>query len=511
MNANRPMGVSLASAVLAVVGLAACTQGEGLPVPGGSDFTNAAAQRCAPDNALARDSLGNLLTGYGSGTRTTEKNWVKSYLEDRYLWYREIPTDVDPAAAAYNTGTHTALMTAYFRALLTPSLTTSGVKKDQFSFVYPTVEYNQLSQSGIEVGYGVTWKRGADDPPRNIRVAFLQPGAQGAQVGLARGDVLVRATVDGRTVSADDPDPDAYAWLRREVLLPTTRGKAVVLEVLSATKVSKRVTVTTSETTSQPVLVANVLPIGGSQVGYLLVNDFVMPAESQMLNAIQQFRAQNVTELILDLRYNGGGYIYLASQLAYMIAGPSSTRGRIFDRLVYSDKRSSENTNTTFRTTTTGYSGSGTVVNTALPTLNLRRVYVLTGAATCSASEAVINGLRGVGITATLVGSKTCGKPYGFAQRDNCGLSYFPIEFQGVNDRGFGDYADGMEVDCAAADDFTRPLGDANEGMLAAALSHRVSGSCVAPKTTDAPAADTGSVVRQPFREGIFLAPEEGR
>jgi hypothetical protein len=71
-------------------------------------------------------------------------------------------------------------------------------------------------------------------------------------------------------------------------------------------------------------------------------------------------------------------------------------------------------------------------------------VFVLTSADTCSASESIVNGLRGAGVTVHLVGSTTCGKPYGFYPQDNCGTTYFAIQFQGVNFLGFGDYADGF-------------------------------------------------------------------
>ena len=112
--------------------------------------------------------------------------------------------------------------------------------------------------------------------------------------------------------------------------------------------------------------------------------------------------------------------------------------------------------------------------------MNLGRVYVLSSPGTCSASEAIVNGLRGVDVEVVLVGGTTCGKPYGFTAKDNCGISYFPIEFQGVNDKGFGDYADGFgpTTTCTVAGDFSKALGDSSEGMLAAALNHRVTGSC---------------------------------
>jgi carboxyl-terminal processing protease len=142
--------------------------------------------------------------------------------------------------------------------------------------------------------------------------------------------------------------------------------------------------------------------------------------------------------------------------------------------LQYNDKRVAENQAIN---ATTGFFGAATSGG-ALPSLSLARVWVLQGPATCSASESIINGLRGVDVEVRTIGSTTCGKPYGFTARNNCGNSYFPIEFQGVNQKGTGDYASGFVANCSAADDFSKPLGDLSEGMLAAALFNRTNNSC---------------------------------
>jgi carboxyl-terminal processing protease len=81
-------------------------------------------------------------------------------------------------------------------------------------------------------------------------------------------------------------------------------------------------------------------------------------------------------------------------------------------------------------------------------------------------------------VQVNLIGNTTCGKPYGFIPQDNCGTTYFAIQFKGVNNQGAGDYADGIAPTCVVADDFSRPLGDPAEGRLAAALSYRVTGIC---------------------------------
>jgi hypothetical protein len=77
-----------------------------------------------------------------------------------------------------------------------------------------------------------------------------------------------------------------------------------------------------------------------------------------------------------------------------------------------------------------------------------------------------------------LIGANTRGKPYGFFPQDNCGYTYFAIQFKGVNNKGFGDYADGFAPTCAIADDFNHARGDIAEGMLNAALSYRQTGVC---------------------------------
>jgi hypothetical protein len=118
---------------------------------------------------------------------------------------------------------------------------------------------------------------------------------------------------------------------------------------------------------------------------------------------------------------------------------------------------------------------------------------VLTGPNTCSASESIINSLRGVDVEVIQIGSTTCGKPYGFYATDNCGTTYFTIQFKGENNKGFGDYTDGFTAPnqpdpkgtvvpgCSVADDFTHALGDPAEGRLAAALAYRENPTCPAP------------------------------
>jgi len=203
-----------------------------------------------------------------------------------------------------------------------------------------------------------------------------------------------------------------------------------------------------------------------------------------------------------------------------MIAGPNAPAGRIFETLSFNDKHPATNPVTGepiepipfFNTDRNGAS---------LPSLDLSRVFVLTGPGTCSASESIMNSLRGIDVEVIQVGSTTCGKPYGFYPTDNCGTTYFTIQFRGENDKGFGDYSDGFSPQnaslqttplpgCQVADDFSNALGDPQESRLAAALAYRDGQGCPAPTSVTLPgvAGKTAAVAedelvlpRHPARE----------
>ena len=192
-------------------------------------------------------------------------------------------------------------------------------------------------------------------------------------------------------------------------------------------------------------------------VGYFLFNDHIATSEKSIFDAITQLKSNNIVDLILDLRYNSGGYLAIANQLTYMIAGPTYTAGKSFETMKFNDKHLATNPITNepiqaipFYTKTIGLSSMDS--NTDLPFLNLNlgengypRVFILTGNDTCSASESIINSLLGINIEVIQIGSVTCGKPYGFYPMDNCGTTYFTIQFKGINSIGFGDYSDGFK------------------------------------------------------------------
>jgi hypothetical protein len=345
--------------------------------------------------------------------------------------------------------------------------------------------------------------------------AFVESGSPAALAGIARGTQVL--TVDGVDVALGTD----VATLN-EGLFPSTAGATHRLEI--GDPLGRRtVAVTSAAITGTAVPTVRTLSTGSGAVGYILFNAHMAPAEAQLVAAFQQLEAAAVSDLVLDLRYNGGGYLAVASEVAFMVAGPVRTAGKVFERQVFNDKAGSSdpitgqpNQPVPFYAAALGLS---ITAGTPLPSLGLGRVFVLTGPRTCSASESVVNGLRGVGVQVVQIGATTCGKPYGFYPEDNCGTTYFSIQFGGTNHLGFGDYGDGFVPGgagangvpgCAVADDLGHALGDPAEGQLVAALGYRANGTCPpaasgAALQTSRPVPDGNEVTPPPWHQSRIL------
>ncbi|MEM7366827.1 MAG: S41 family peptidase [Pseudomonadota bacterium] len=307
-------------------------------------------------------------------------------------------------------------------------------------------------------------------------------------------------------------------------LFPSAAGESHEFTIQDLGSSSSRtVTLTAQVVTATQVQNVTTIDTDTGKVGYMYFDDHNDPAEQLLIDAFTELRDAEVTDLVLDLRYNPGGLVGIASEVAYMIAGRERTIGKTFTQFEYNDKYTdfdpftgSPNTPIPFVSTSIGYSATP---NVALPQLNLDRVFVLTTADTCSASELIMNALRGIDVEVILIGRTTCGKPYGFVPEDNCGTTYFSIQFRGINAKGFGDYGDGLSPSsnpvnddqlpgCSVADDLSNALGDPNEGLFSAALYYRENGSC--PSTTARPRPGTshlrtvdGEIIRMPW-ESIY-------
>jgi carboxyl-terminal processing protease len=414
------------------------------------------------------------------GSTIDENNWLRSWSNDLYLWYSEI-LDVDPADHSTE---------EYFDLMKTFEITPSGALRDKFHFTIATDDYQALAQSGVSAGYGMSLALISRSPPRQIVVAYTEPGtpATSESANLIRGTRILN--VDGIDVT-NGSDVDAL----NAGLFPSEIGQSHEFLVQDPGANEQRtILLESASITSTPVQNVGTVSTETGEVGYILFNDHIATSEAGLINAINQLKTKNIADLVLDLRYNGGGFLDIANELAFMIAGPQLAEGAIFEELKFNDKHPTFDPVTDrllspmlFHTSSRGFSvGAGQ----PLPFLNLSRVFVITGPGTCSASESIINGLRGVDVEVIQIGSTTCGKPYGFYPFDNCGTTYFSIQFKGVNSKGFGDYTDGFSPanlpstqgteipGCSIADDFIHQLGDPDEARFAAALAYRLDGSC---------------------------------
>ena len=208
-----------------------------------------------------------------------------------------------------------------------------------------------------------------------------------------------------------------------------------------------------------------VFDAGGRKVGYLFFRNFVRPSIAALDQAFAALETAGVDELILDLRYNGGGLVDVAVHLASLIGGPG-LRDQVFADSRHNDRNRRLNQTRRFG----GASAS----------LRLERLVVIATRASASASELLINGLTPF-LPVVVVGNRTYGKPVGQYGLPFCDKVLAPVAFSMVNARGEGDYFDGLPADCVAADDIGHELGSAEEGSLAVALDFVASGRCTAP------------------------------
>ncbi len=389
------------------------------------------------------ETLANICTPIG------EKKWIRAHLDDVYFWYKEIvnvlPTDYATPAD-------------YFYGLLVKA-------KDRFSFTVPQAIIDQYFNAGVDVGYGATFV----SVDGRLRVSYTQPNSPAEQQSIARGAEIVGingvpiANVDSNTLNA--------------ALYPAKVGASNQFQVLDVGAAAARtVALTSVAITKFPVPLSKVLTTADSKkVGYLVFTDHIATAEDPLITTLSQFQQSGIDDLVLDVRYNGGGLLYIADELASMIGG-AAVKGKVFEQLRFNAKHpektnSPDSTFTFFNTSST---------NVPLPQLNLKRVFVLTGPGTCSASESIINSLS-PHLQVITIGGTTCGKPYGMIQKNNCSQAYFAIEFDGLNSAGQGGYTDGFAPTCAAADDLEHALGDPAERLLSTAISYGKSGTCPAP------------------------------
>ena len=210
------------------------------------------------------------------------------------------------------------------------------------------------------------------------------------------------------------------------------------------------------------VSLTKVYSVDGRRVGYLFFRNFVEPSYEALDLAFAELAAARVDELVVDLRYNGGGLVNVAQHMASYIGG-LRTEGQVFAEYFHNDRNAFRNRIIRFERKPTP--------------LTLDRLIVVTTKASASASELVINALRPF-MPVVVIGGTTYGKPVGQYGIGFCDKLLAPVSFALRNADGRGDFFDGFAPDCIAPDDAGHQLGDPEEGSLKEALTFAATGTC---------------------------------
>ena len=292
-----------------------------------------------------------------------------------------------------------------------------------------------------------------------LAVETLYPNSPAATAGLHRGDMIME--VNGTALTGSN----YYTYLVN-LLYPSSTTETT-LTLLSLTDGSTRSAgVTPATLLPTPVLATDVYEVGGTRIGYLNYASFDAAYDNDVLNAFVSLKNEGIDELILDLRYNGGGHVISANLIATLIAGDAA-RDQTFSYYRYNDERMA---NVELTEQNTGFPYDETVgkfresfdyddyygIAPGQYGLNLRRLYVLTTSGTASASELVINALNGIGVQVVTVGETSNGKNVGMEGTSFSDGSYsyemYPITFQTYNANDYSIPSTGVVPDIAVSD-----------------------------------------------------------
>ena len=385
-------------------------------------------------NAAFDGGEGSEFTGECSAD--SMNSWVQESMEDYYLFYDQLP---NANAADFDSPEE------FIRALrVTPF--------DNYSYVTDAATSTAFFEEGKRFGFGMRVQR-TDDA--RLFFTLIEPLSPVGAAGIERSDELL--AINGVTPLnfTDEFITAAFGGSDEAIDMTLTVRKP-------DDNTPQEITVTKGLYDVQTVLDSKVIEHNNQRVGYLSFLSFLETSENELNDAFNTFEEENVDELVLDLRHNGGGRISVAEQLGSLIAG-NAVENTTFTRFAYNDKYAHQNSSYSFRSR-----------NNAL---DLPRVYVLTSANTCSASEMVINSLRPF-IDVVTIGDRTCGKPYATQSRTRCGKSINALEIDLLNAANVGGYYNGIDADCPVADDVAQQLGQPSENLFSAALFHMDNAQC---------------------------------
>ena len=364
-------------------------------------------------------------------------------MKDWYFWYN-MPeaTSVTTANKGNYPDPYTLLEAMRYKAL------------DRWSFVEGYDEFNAEMQ-GTFVGHG--FSVGLDEAG-NARIAMIYNNSPLYANGVRRGWIIEQ--INGKDLAPIIAAQDVTAY--SNLIGASVAGITNVFLFKLPDGTEQTISSTKESFTINTVLLCDTLHLTTGVTGHLVFDSFITPSSDELATAFAFFKANNITDLILDLRYNPGGYLDIAQTLASYIAG-DSYHGDVFAKLTYNDQN--QNANSTFPFVTTPYS------------MALSRLVVITTRGTASASEAVMNGLKPF-VNVISIGDTTNGKPVGMNGWEIAQKYYmWPITFKMVNASGDGDYFSGIFPAKLEPDDITHDFNNRNEACLNEAIYYLENGS----------------------------------
>ncbi|WP_285711544.1 S41 family peptidase [Erythrobacter oryzae] len=372
-----------------------------------------------------------------------------------------------------------------------------------FTFATSIAQENALINSGSSAGFGI--RLSYDTLNRRLFVVEAYEGAPALAAGLDRGtEITAIGTSAASLQSVSSLFASGGSQAVADALGPSTAGLSRVLRFTPAGGASQERTVTKADFPLDPVSDRygfSIITDGARRIGYINLRTFIIAdAANQLRSAFGTLNAQGVTELIVDLRYNGGGLVSVGDTFGDLMG--RGRVGQVWSREVLRASKSSENSTQLFRNE----------ANAIAPT----KVAFITTGASASASELVINSmLPYLGNNMALVGANSFGKPVGQFAFDlaACDLRIRAVAFQTVNANNQGEYYSGLASvvpnTCRAGDDITRPLGDPQEASIAAALDFLAGRACTPISGTAGDIAGTGPNGGQSTRQGLNLPERE--
>jgi carboxyl-terminal processing protease len=389
------------------------------------------------------------------------QDWVAAQLREWYLFPETLPANLDPSP--YSS------VEAYLDAL---TASARSQRRDRFfTFLTSIAEDNAFFSSGQTAGFGI--RLSYDEAADRVFVMEAYEGAPALAAGIDRGaEILAIGTSEGNLQSVASLMASGGAAAVSNALGPSTAGTSRVLRITDPAG-TRNVTASKADYSIPPVSPrygAKVIDDGGRRVGYLNLRTFINSADPALRQAFASFRAQGITEVIVDFRYNGGGLVSIAELMGDLM-GANRTTSEVFSFTTFRAEKASNNETRRF----------APQPQSIAPT----KIAFIGTEGSASASELVINSfIPYLRANAALIGTDTYGKPVGQIglDRSQCDDRLRVVAFRTENAEHRGDYYDGLatevEASCQAGDDFTRPLGDPQESSTRVALDFLAGRPC---------------------------------